>query len=401
MPTIKEIILPEHNSSRLLFVNIPECNNGTIDLNIEDTTDSEYCTETQKYQYNNSWLLGKLNNYIWLVEDVGQYDLNHEHTANIYYTDPNTNEKVVVYTIRRVMEYGEECDRLYMQNSGGFKLLLLDNTDNTQYANMYIKYEKYLPGCKEEVLTRNEDGKTIYGVAFYKYQNKLLGISEVISISNQLIVNTDEVDASGNPIHMNGLNYCQPTINNVNIDFSKLQIVYNLSHNTLNDIKVGVLGINSVNHKFISYKISNNCIEPSYFIVQAPKNRSWICYRSCYNSNYGVYYDTRVMPNNSTCGYLNREGSSLNGVFGNYDSVNNKYVYEINITEKTVNFNFMIPSYFTNWYSIEFMNNYNSAIPYDGYEPFDFFNELDGLYYKIYTFRPSSAIYKIIIKYNS
>ena len=402
MSTIKEIILPEHNSSRLLFISNNYINTGDVELNIEDTTDSEYCTEKSSIQYDNNWLLGKLNNYIWLLEDTGQYDLNHEHTANIYYNDPSTNEKVIIYTVRRVMEYGEECDRLYLQYSGSLKLLLLDNIENTQYANMYIKYERNLPGCKEEIVTRDDSDGITYGVAFYKYQGKTLGISEIIAISNKLVVNTDETDSSGNPIPMTGLNYCIPSINNINIDFSKLNISYTISQNTTNDIKVGILGINSSSKKFISYKIYNNCIESSYFIVQAPRNRSWICYRSCYNTTYyGMYYSLRTMPDNTTCGYLSRKGSELTGKFGNYDSSSNQYVYEFNITDKTKPFHFMIPKYFTNWTSIEFKNSSDNIITYDGNDPFDFFNELDGLYYKVYSIKTSSSITKIIIKYSA
>ena len=400
MPNIKEIILPEHNSSRILFINNSCLNNGDVNLEIRDTTDDEHCTETSDYAYNNSWLLGKLNNYMWLLEDVGEYDLNHEHKADIYYIDPNTNQEVVLYHIRRVMEYGEECDRLYMQYGGGMKLLLTDVQNDNMTANLYIKYERNLAGCYEEVGQTTQDGKDVNYIIFYKYSGKQIGIAEVISIVNELNVTTDEVDGSGNPIPMTGLNYCIANINNVSIDFSQISINFLLSENNTNDVKVGMIGINSINKKFISYKIVNNCIEPSYFLLQTPNKRSWICYRTCYNTNFGVYYNNRTMPNDTIVGFLNREGSGLNGYYGTYDNINNQYVYEINIS-KNDPFNFMIPKMFTDWASIEWKDNNGNTIRYfDGLTPFDFFNDLDGLYYKIYSFPINSRIHKIIIRYN-
>ena len=118
----REILLPEHNSSMLLFINDENVNNSLVRLMLEDTTVNQYCTEKSYYQYNNSWLLGKLTDYIWLLEDTGEYDLNHDHTCKIYYIDPLSNEEVILYNVTRVQEYAEECDRLYLQyrkNAGG------------------------------------------------------------------------------------------------------------------------------------------------------------------------------------------------------------------------------------------------------------------------------------------
>jgi len=388
----KEILLPEHNSSMLLFINDDKVNNGRVKLLIEDTTESQYCTETSNYQYNNSWLLGKLNNYIWLLEDVGQYDLNHEHTCKIYYIDYSTYEEVVLFNVTRVYEYGEECDRLYLQHSGGLKALLVDPEKTTFTNDFYIKYERNLPGCKEEISTEVENGKTKHYVSFYKYDNvnEEVGLTEIMAISNELLV-TDDV---GNPIPV--IKYCKPNIQQATIDFSRICIDYTLAENNTNDLKIGILGVNSSTKKFISSRIYYNCLEPSYYIIQPPKNRSWICYRTCYTEYSNLYFNNISMPNNINCGYLNREGS---GLIGHYGTLNNgEYAYEISIAKNGNPFHLMIPTYFTDWTSIGWKEN-NTDVSYDGNQPFDFFNVLDGTYYKIYSLPETSRINKIIIRY--
>ena len=107
------IRLPEHNSSRLIFV--PSSitgNNPDFKLYIEDTTTDSNCSCSGDSEYPSNWLLGKLNNYCWYLEDCGIYDSNHYHTANIYYYD-NSNVKQNYITVTRSMEYGEESDRLF------------------------------------------------------------------------------------------------------------------------------------------------------------------------------------------------------------------------------------------------------------------------------------------------
>ena len=81
----KNIKLFEHNSSRLLFVDHQE---SDFKLDLEELEQDS--SETDKCNCDSpKFLLGKLNNYIWLLEDSGIYDSNHTHQANINHTDIN------------------------------------------------------------------------------------------------------------------------------------------------------------------------------------------------------------------------------------------------------------------------------------------------------------------------
>ena len=102
---MQRIKLPEHYSSRLLFVddkNIPDPSN--FKLEIEDTTSGQTGhDEMDNSEYPNNFLLGKLTNNIWYLEDSGIYDSNHEHTAEIY--NENDGVRNTLYNVTRIMEY--------------------------------------------------------------------------------------------------------------------------------------------------------------------------------------------------------------------------------------------------------------------------------------------------------
>ena len=75
------IILPEHNSSRLLFIDNQDPNfNLTIENLEQDSSEKDKCNCSDP-----KFLLGQLNDYIWLLEDSGTYDTNHTHQANLNY----------------------------------------------------------------------------------------------------------------------------------------------------------------------------------------------------------------------------------------------------------------------------------------------------------------------------
>ena len=412
------IKLLEHNSSRLLFYSVDAMPNANeFKLTIEDitstTSDSTYCTEMDNHIYTNNWLLGKLNNKIWYIEDVGVYDSNHEHTAKVYYIDETTNEENIVWNVKRIMEYGEECDRLYCEHSGGFKILLIDSPENELEANFYIKYERNLPGIGEAVgtLTNPTTGETINNcVVFYKYNssNEVI-MTEAIKLDfNLSVINNDGS-------LMEGINYCNIIPKKADIEFSRLSIKYEISPNTSNDVKLGMIGITTLGEsdpysgyygKFNSsryYQDNDNYIEPMYFIVQAPKNRSWICYRSGYCDEYvgfGPYRNHQI--DGCYCYYVRGEGFGLNGYYGTYNSSTQRYVYEININpiDNGKVFSVLLPKIFFNYQSVTYKNGSSNTIAFDG-EIEDIYNEFDGMIYRVFYLESSSNVRKIILEYSA
>lgn len=402
MPT--NIYLLEHNSSRLLFYS----SSTDVELKIEDTTSSQYCTEMDGYIYPNNWLLGKLSDHIYYIEDVGIYDSNHEHTAKVYYNDPVTNEETIVWSVTRLMEYGEECDRMYCEHSGGFKVIFIDSPIEDLYANFYIKYERNLPGIFEQIgtLTNKTTGEKHYNcVVFYKYNPDNpdnIMMAEILQLDfNLTVVNDDNT-------LMDGINYCTITPKQANIDFSRLSVKYSLSENNSNDIKLGMIGASPFNENELDFRHSKflpdryytgngNFIDPMYFIVQVPKNRSWICYRCCYDSaSPGPFYNDRTIDGN-ICGYIRAKGAGLNGYYGVLNG--DKYVYEINIDRSKMPFIFMLPKMFWDYSSIKYYDSNNNVIRvFDG-TTIDVYNELDGMSYRIIVFPPASYTAKIILEY--
>lgn len=401
------IYLLEHNSSRLLFFD----SNVETTLNIESTTTDPYCTEKNDYQYQymNDWLLGKLNDKIYMVEDVGIYDSNHEHTAKIYNLDGD-NQENIIWNVTRQMEYSEESDRLYCEHSGSFKILLIDSPSESQKANFYIKYERNLPGIGEYIgrLTNEVTGETYYNcIVFYKYDGPdNMIMSEVLQMNfNLSVVNDDNTP-------MSGINYCNILPKKANIDFSRISIEYNISANTSNDVKLGMVGLSSLNKsttgtgyrysKFLSPRYfdgNDNIIQPMYFIVQPPKNRSWICFRICYGQDSPGPYSIRTLDG-CNCYYIRVPGAGLNGYYGTYNNVNDTYKYEIVIDRTKLPFILMIPKIFWNYSSIKYYDTNNNIKSFDG-QSINIFNELDGMYYKIFKITSRSSIAKIILEYNA
>lgn len=401
---MSNIHLLEHNSSRLLFFS----SNVETELKIESTTSDPYCTEHDEYQYMNDWLLGRLNNKIYMVEDVGIYDSNHEHTAKIYHMVDGVEN--ITWNLTRQMEYSEECDRLYCEHSGGFKILLVDSPTESQKANFYIKYDRNLPGVGEYIgRLRNEaTGETYYNcIVFYKYDdgNNLI-MSEVLQMDfNLSVVNDDNTP-------MEGINYCGILPKRAEVEFSRISIEYNITENTSNDVKIGMIGVSSLNEtttgsgyrysKFLSPRYfdgNDNIIEPMYFIVQPPKNRSWICFRTSYEQVSPGPYSIRTLDG-CNCYYIRVPGAGLNGYYGTYNSSTDTYRYEIIVDRSRLPFILMLPKIFWNYSSIKYYDTNNSLRSFDG-QSLNIFNELDGMYYKIFKLLPTSSIAKIILEYSA
>lgn len=426
------IILPEHNSSRLLFIDNQDSNfKLTIENLTQDSSEKDKCNCSDP-----KFLLGRLNNYIWLLEDSGTYDTNHTHQANLNYTDQNNNTETF-FNVKRIMEYSEECDRMYTAHGGGIKFVLLDSPSEDQIVELFIKYERTLPGFEAITDLQNTETGEKYPacLVFYKY-NKTTNIPQMIQVV-QLAAGLNVRD-SNTLQPMNNINYCSLNIKTVNINFNRLKFTYSISPNTTNDIKVSFIGTNSLftnpnngNYgKFISqryYLNNDNYIEPGVFLVQAPKNRSWICYRTYYSSGFspGTYVNIVTKSNltnhsyeysnkykndgekDCLCFYLNK--SSLNGYNGTLE--NNKYVHEINIdrnSDKNV-FCLMIPKMFCNYTSLEYLDNNDNVLSNyldlgaNEFEVKDIYNELDGMFYKFIAIpivRSYCKIYKVKLTYN-
>ena len=144
--SITNIKLFEHNSSRLLFVNNqdPNFKLDIVELD-QDPSENDKCNcDDPKF------LLGKLNNYIWLLEDSGDYDTNHTHQANINHTDQYNNTETL-FNVDRIMEWSQDSDRIYTAHGGGLKYILLDSPVEDQIVEFFIKYEKSLP-CFEKIM---------------------------------------------------------------------------------------------------------------------------------------------------------------------------------------------------------------------------------------------------------
>jgi len=425
------IILPEHNSSRLLFIDNQDPN---FNLQIEDLEQDS--SEKDKCNCSNpKFLLGQLNDYIWLLEDSGTYDTNHTHQAKLNYTDQNNNTETF-FNVNRIMELSAESDRLYTAHSGGLKFILLDSPLEDQIIELFIKYERTLPGFEMITDLKNTQTGEIYPgcLVFFKYNtNNTSQMSQVV----QLIAGLSVRD-SNTLQPMNNINYCSLNVKNATIDFNELKFTYSIEPNITNDIKVSFIGTNSLftnpnsgNYgKFISqryYENNDNYIEPGVFLIQAPKNRSWICYRTYYNSGFspGTYVNVVTKSNltnhsyeytnkykndgenDCLCFYLNK--SPLNGYKGILE--NNKYVYEINIdrnSDKNV-FLLMIPKMFCNYTSLEYFDNNNNVLTSsmdlgaNEFDVKDIYNELDGMFYKLITIpilRFYCKIYKVKLTYN-
>lgn len=417
---MKNIKLFEHNSSRLLFISTKNRPNIPVELNIVDTTNDVHCTEMTNINgnYPNNWLLGKLTDNIWLIEDCGIYDSNHTHTADIYQL--NNGEQDKIFAVTRMMEYGGECDRLYTEHSGSLKFILLDSLpDRSLKANFYIKYERSLPAAIESIGNLQDSNNNIYEgcVAFFRYndQNNLI-LTEAIQMIFGLVVNEEELDQNNNPIPMDNINYVSIHPLGINTDFSKISITYTVDPNTSNDVKIGLIGtkslgdrigVNNYYGKFLSYRYvqsNDSFVEPSYFLIQPPKNRSWICYRTYYGVNkvgipviYPLYPYSTKQKDNHDCVNIRYEGAGLNGYYG--ELINNTYVYTINIQDKSKTFVFALPKIFTNYENIKYFdNNDNEVLNFDGQEK-TIYNELDGITYDTYFLNPSSSIYKIKLEY--
>lgn len=395
---VSNIKFPEHNSSRLIFVNPNSLNNiNDYKLYVEDITNDQNCS-IECSGNSVKWLLGKLNENVWLLEDTGIYDSNHEHTGDIYYID-NNDQKQIVYNITRVMEYSQECDRMYTEHGGGFKFLLLDGDEDDLYANFYIKYERNLPGCFEKIEDLIINNETISDcIEFCKYDsdNQLI-ITEILKINTEMSI----VDnTTGNP--MDNINYCNISINDISVDFSKLSVNYHIDENNTNDIKLGFISTNYISGKFLSANYANmndSVITPSYFIVQAPKNRSWICYRKV--NNKGTMWDGYSnIWDDKYCGMLDFPDEELTGYYGTYNDETNSYIYEIDIDRSKMPFILLIPKMFCDYDLIEYFDeNDRLIIYYDGEPIKDIFNELDGMFYRVISIPPASHTAKIIIEY--
>ena len=420
------IKLFEHNSSRLLFVDNIDPN---FELKLEELEQDS--SEKDKCQCDEpKFLLGKLTNSVWLLEDSGMYDSNHTHQANINHTDQSDNTETF-FNVNRLMEYGAESDRLYTSHGGGLKFVLLDSPIEDQTIELFIKYERTLPGIEHITDLKNNDTGEIYPacIVFYKYNNNVLQMLQIVQLVAGLNVRDNNTLEP-----MENINYCSLQVKNVLIDFNRLKFTYSIDPNTSNDIKVSFIGTNSLftnpssgNYgKFISrryYENNDNYLEPGFFLVQAPKNRSWVCFRTKYGStdSPGTYYyiisrsDIQSLRNiyeikhkdNYKCCYINK--SPLNGYYGNLE--NNKYVYEINIDRNLDQnyFTIMIPDIFTDYESLEYIDNNGNIV--SGYMDLganefveeNIYNELDGMFYKqisLPIIRTYCKVYKLKITYN-
>ena len=418
------IKLFEHNSSRLLFIDNPD-QNMKLDLEEleQDSSEKDKCKcSTPKF------LLGNLNNYIWLLEDSGKYDTNHTHQANISHTDLYDNTEIF-FNVNRLMEYSEESDRLYTAHGGGIKFVLLDSPQEDQFVELFIKYERSLPGIEQITDLKDNSTNEVYPacLVFYKYTNNVLQMFQIV----QLVAGLNVKD--NNTLEpMQNINYCSINVKNVVIDFNRLKFTYSIEPNTTNDIKVSFIGTNSLftnpgngyYGKFISrryYENNDNYIEPGVFLVQAPKNRSWICYRTIFSSGPGTYvylysksdlttltYDYEIkQKNNYKCCYMNK--SPLNGYYGNLE--NGKYIYEIDVDRNSDKnyFSIMIPTIFNDYESLEYFDNNDNKLTIQedlGYPEFrleNVYNELDGMFYKqivIPIGLQYCKIYKVKLTYN-
>lgn len=421
----KNIKLFEHNSSRLLFVDNQE---SDFKLDLEELEQDS--SETDKCNCDSpKFLLGKLNNYIWLLEDSGIYDSNHTHQANINHTDINDNTETL-YNVTRIMEISAECDRIYTAHGGGLKFVLLDSPSEDQIIELFIKYERSLP-CIEQItdLRDNNTGDVYPGcLVFWRYNNNQLQMYQVVQLIAGLTVRNDDLSP------MNNINYCDIDIKNIIVDFNRLKFTYSIEPNTSNDIKISFIGTQSLftnpslgNYgKFIGrkyYENNDNYIEPGIFLIQVPQNRSWICYRIFYslsespgssvnlihksnNTTFVTVYEAKY-KNNCKCFYLDH--SELNGYYGNLE--NNKYIYEIDIDRNSDKnwVSIMIPTIFNNYESFEYFDNNGNKLTNQndlGANNFfdkEIYNELDGIYYKCITIPIGlqyCKIYKIKITYN-
>ena len=424
--SITNIKLFEHNSSRLLFVNNqdPNFKLDIVELD-QDPSENDKCNCD-----NPKFLLGKLNNYIWLLEDSGDYDTNHTHQANINHMDQYNNTETL-FNVDRIMEWNQDSDRIYTAHGGGLKYILLDSPVEDQIVEFFIKSEKSLP-CFEKImdLRDTETGNVFPGcLVFYRYDtNNILQKYQIV----QLIGGLNVLD--NNTLQpMNNINYCSINIKNIMVNFNQLKFTYSIEPNNTNDIKINYIGTQSLytdsesgNYgKFISgdyYLNNDNYIEPGIFLIQVPKNRSWICYRSFYSSSFSFGSAVTLIPrsnistlsferenkykNNCKCFYLDCCG--LNGYYGILE--NNKYVYEINIdrNDKEIFF-IMIPNMFSDYESLQYLdNNGNIVSSYmdlgaNEFREENIYNELDGMFYKAITipvFRNYCKIYKVKLTYN-
>lgn len=419
---MQRIKLPEHYSSRLLFVDDKNISDPTnFKLYVRDTTSDVNCTEMNSTEYPNNFLLGKLTNNIWYIEDSGIYDSNHEHTAEIYTTDNNIETKL--YDVTRIMEYAGECDRLYMEHGGGLKVILLDSPTENMTLNFYIKYERSLPAAREisGSLVSQIDNQEINNCVMFLKQNG--EISEVIQMIFGLVVTKEDKDENDNYVPMENINYCNINPTTISCSFSQISVFYNIEANLSNEPKISLIGTRTISGniksndyvgKFVSYNYAidnDSYVEPGYFIVQAPKNRSWICYRTCYGH---MYYGAVIVNfinmqykfkkdkqnNNCKCTNIRWEGAGMNGYYGTL--TNNKYVYTINIDRSQVPFILYLPEIFWNYNSITYLGaNDNIIQTYDGRPIENIYNELDGLFYKVIIIDQNSTIHKIKLEYNS
>ena len=424
MPT--QIILPEHNSSRLLFIDnqLPDFNLEVVDLE-QNSSEKDHCNCSSKF------LLGKLNDYVWILEDSGKYDSNHTHQAELKYNNSLTNTTEVMFTINRIMEYSQECDRLYTRHSGGLKIILIDSPSDDQIMELFIKYGRSLPGFEVITDIRNNDTNEVYHgcIVFYKYVNNIPTMYQIV----QIIGGINVID-SNTQLPMQNIEYCGITVKSVNINFNRIKFTYSITPNNTNDIKVGYIGTSSLfinpekqNYgKFISkgyYLNNDNFIEPGCFFIQAPKNRSWICFRNYYSDSsmlssnvqeiYGYNQSTNrynfSIKQKNGCKCYNVIMAALSGIKGVLE--NDKYIYTIDINRNNDHnyYLFMIPLLFNDYESFEYYDNNNTKLINSidlgskNFEDQNIYNELDGLFYKLITIPIGLSyckVYKIKITYN-
>ena len=428
---MQRIKLPEHYSSRLLFLQTKtmedvdeDCNIDDFNLQIRDTTNDVNCTESDNSEYPSKFLLGKLTNHVWYLEDSGIYDSNHEHTAIAYHISECNGTEKTVYQITRIMEYGDECDRLYMEHGGGLKVVLIDSVDPTeeQTLNFYIKYERSKPAPVEVFGNVKDTNNNVIQncLVFEKYNdNNQLVISEIIQMTfGLLIYKNDEFGPNGEYIPVEYINYCSIHPQNITYDFSKITIKYTIDENTGNEPLFSMIGTNSVGDnvgisnywgKFISYKYHNDndsYVEPGYFLVQAPKNRSWICYRTYIghpNPGVGVYdysISNYKYKDDAKCINVRWPEAGLNGYYGTYNSSTNTYTYEIDTSEKS--FGLLLPKIFWNYTSLKLLDsNGNELVRPDDHSITIIYNELDGMFYKSILMLPTSQVNKIKLEYSA
>ena len=401
MANPKQIILPEHNSSRLIFID-----NNNVNLLVDNTTRVSEC---DCYYGTSRMQIGKLNDYIWIIEDVGEYDTNHQHSADLYYIDPNTNERKVLYNVTRIFEYNSECDRAYVQHGGGHKMIIVFPSNKQLSANFYLKYAKNTPNVKEEVIydTANDN----YLIYTYKYdESGKLGINDLIGIVKTLNITTDELDNAGNPKPMEGVSYIDLSIDSVDVTMNQIRINYHIGDNNTDDLKVGVLGINSATDKFISPLITDDRIEPLYFIIEPPKNRSWIFLRIDKDEEHNVatppkYYTqpTNRMVGEYHCGYLWGNMIGFKGIYNENDNT-----YEYNIDVDSIPMIFSIPEYYLDYKSIQFFDENDNELKMQGpstnwphSNTWQIYNEYDGICYFSYLIHVQSKTKKIKLVYDA